>query len=96
MNDQALVHQLKRLRNRVVQLQAEFQYEHLDKGLFAEIETLMEGGVAADRRCTELRDLVDGLREHTLLVVSADHKEAVRRSQRLKTAIESVISDLVT
>ncbi len=94
MNDQELAQQLKRLRRRVEQLQAEFQHQRVDEGLFAEMETLLERGLSADDRCRELQRMVDRLREDQLITASGNHHEAVRACVRIKIVIDRLIADL--
>lgn len=94
MNDQDLKQQLKRLRRRVEQLQAEFEHRHLDLALFAEIESLLDSGIAADDRCRELQQRIDALREDHLITAGGNHHEAVRGCVRLKILIDRIIDGL--
>lgn len=94
MTDQDLANQLKRLRRRVEQLQAEFAHHRVDDGLFAEIDGLMENGLSADERCADLRRLVDGLREDNLVTATGNRHEAVRTCLRMKILIDRLISEL--
>ncbi|MCB0770398.1 MAG: hypothetical protein KDC00_08335 [Flavobacteriales bacterium] len=92
MGERSLVRELERLRRSVVMLQTEFRREHMDEGLIAEIEQQMDHGIAIDARCSGLVALVDALRETTLTPRAELHRDAARACERLKDAIEEVVS----
>jgi hypothetical protein len=94
MNAHDLIRRLERLRRPVQQLETELRRAHVDEKLIAEIETLAEGGIIADDRASELRDLVDALRVHTLISKPVRFDDAVRACVRLRLAIGKVIDDL--
>jgi hypothetical protein len=92
MDDLSLARELKRLRRTVIMLQTEFRREHVDEGLVAEIEQRMDQGIATDPRCAGLATLVDALRESTLTPRAELHRDAARACERVKDAIEGVVS----
>ncbi|MBP7515571.1 MAG: hypothetical protein KA791_13540 [Flavobacteriales bacterium] len=94
MNDRDLVHQLRRLRRCVEQLQSEFEHQQLDRQLLHDIDTLMENGITADERAYQLRDRTDALRELVLVSGTQNHVEAARRCVQLKKVIDALIADI--
>ena len=94
MTPSDLRRRLHRLRRSVIMLQSEFRREHLDEGLFVEIEQQMDHGISTAPGCTGLSALVDALRESTLTPRSELFRDAARSCEQLKDAIEEVIARL--
>lgn len=94
MNDRDLIHQLRRLRRCMEQLQSEFEHQQLDRQLLQEIDALMENGITADERAYHLRDRTDALRELVLVTGTRNHVETVRHCVQLKKLIDALIADI--
>lgn len=94
MKDLDLVRRLRRLRRAVDMLQADLRHGHQNKELLAEIEVHMEHGIGTEPRCEALRTAVDHLRESTLTPRPELYMDTIRCCEKLKDAIEDVISRL--
>ena len=92
MDGQDLVHRLRRLRRSVLMLQTELRHRHLDEQLINEIEEQMENGLASDPRSARLCAVVDALRESTLTPRAELYADTVRACEKLKDAIEDILS----
>ncbi len=92
MDTTDLARQLHRLRRTVLMLQTELRREHMDEPLLDEIEARMENGIAFDPRCERLTGLVDALRETLLTPRPELYGDGVRACERLKDAIEEVLT----
>ncbi|HQW87567.1 MAG TPA: hypothetical protein PLH93_10295 [Flavobacteriales bacterium] len=95
MSDVELVRALRSLRRTVQMLETELRHGRLDEGLLADIESLMERGIAGDGRCTALVTGVDSLRENTLTPRPERIADTIRSCEKLKDAIEGVTTILV-
>ena len=94
MNDLDLTRRLKQLRRTVDMFQTDLRHQHLNAELLAEIDTRMEHGIATEPRCTGLRAPVDALRESTLAPRAELYNDTIRACDKLKDAIEGVVSGL--
>lgn len=94
MNDLDLARRLKRLRRTLVMLETDLRQEYLNKQLLADIDVHMEQGIATEPRSTGLRDLVDALRESTLVTSEKLYSDAIRACEKLKDAIEGILDRL--
>lgn len=94
MEDADLVRRLRRLRRTVDMLQSDLRLEHLNEKLLAEIEVHMEHGIGTEPRCEALRAAVDHLRESTLTPRPELYMDTIRCCEKLKDAIEDVVSRL--
>ncbi len=94
MEDLDLTRRLRRLRRAVDMLQTDLPHGHMNEELLAAIETQMEHGIATEPRCLGLVALVDALRESTLTPRPELYADTIRCCERLKDAIEGVVSKL--
>jgi hypothetical protein len=94
MKDLDLVRRLRRLRRAVDMLQGDLRHGHQNKELLAEIELQMEHGIGTEPRCASLSIAVDALRESTLTPRPELYADTIRFCERLKDAIEGVVSRL--
>ena len=94
MNHLDLMRRLRRLRRTVDMLQTDLRHEHFNEKLLAEIETHKELGIATEPRCAGLVAPVDALRESMLTPRAELHADPIRGCERLKDAIEGVVSKL--
>ena len=94
MNDLDLARRLRVLRRSVLMLQTELRHEHMDEPLIAEIDRQMEHGIAPEPRCSKLPAAVDALRESALSTGAERFADTIRACEKLKDAIEDVVSRL--
>lgn len=94
MTDLALARALRSLRRTVLMLQTELRHGRIDESLIADVDAQMERGIASDPRCIELVKRVDDLRESTLTPRAELLMDTVRACEKLKDAIEEVVSRL--
>ncbi len=94
MTDLALARALRFLRRTVLMLQTELRHGRIDESLIADVDAQMERGIASDPRCIELVKRVDDLRESTLTPRAELLMDTVRACEKLKDAIEEVVSRL--
>jgi len=94
MNDLALMRMLRSLRPTVLMLQTELRHGRVDEALIADIDAQMERGIASEPRCADLVKRVDALRESTLTPRAELLMDTVRACEKLKDAIEEVVSRL--
>ncbi|MCB9170255.1 MAG: hypothetical protein H6597_04535 [Flavobacteriales bacterium] len=87
-----LSRRLKVLRRTVEMLQTELRHGHMDDELVRRIDTQLEDGIATDPRSAGLRTQVDALRESTLTPRPELLRDAIRACDKLKDAIEGVVS----
>ena len=92
MQNPDLLRRLRVMRRTVLILETELRRAHVDEKLVAELDTMLEEGIAADERCSPVRDLVDKLRETLLSTRVERYGDGVRVCQQLKDAIENVLS----
>ncbi len=94
MNDLDLTRRLRVLRRSVLMLQTELRHEHMDEALIAEIDQQMEHGISTEPRCAKLPAAVDALRESAMNKRPELFTDTIRNCERLKDAIEEVMSRL--
>jgi hypothetical protein len=94
MNDLDLARRLRVLRRTVLMLQTELRHEHMDEPLIAEIDQQMEHGIATEPRCAQLPAAVDAVRESALGMGEKRFDDTIRACEKLKDAIEEVVSAL--
>jgi hypothetical protein len=94
MDDQDLLHGLRRLRRTVDVLQTEIRNGHMDKQLIDEIDQQMERGISTDARCVALSTAVDVLRENSRSKGSKRFSDTLRATDKLKDGIEGVVGRL--
>ena len=94
MEDDDLVRRLRRLRRTVDMLQTDLRYGQVNEDLMAEIEAHMERGIASEPRCADLSERVDAVRESTLTPRPQLLTDTARACDRLKDAMDSVLSAL--
>ena len=92
MKDLDLARRLRRMRRTVLMLQTELRREHMDEPLLAEIDAQMEHGIGTEPRCVQLPSLVDALRESALSQRPEQFSDTVRACEKLKDAIDEVVS----
>ncbi len=90
MQGEELVRQLRRLKRVLEQLESEFAHQRVDEGLLADIDRMLEDGLAADERVAELKDGLDDLRESTLSQRAELYADGIRACRGLKARIESL------
>lgn len=83
--------ELRQLRRAVIMLQNELRSDHLDEQLLADIETMMDHGIATAPGCEALVTRVDQLRESTLTPRPELYRDAALACERLKDAIEVIL-----
>lgn len=91
MTDTDLRPGLRQMHRTVLMLETELRREHLDNGLVAEIEAMMERGIATHERSAGLRDLVDALRETLLTPRPERCSDGVRLCRALRDAIDAIL-----
>lgn len=94
MTDLALARALRALRRTVLMIQTELRHGRIDEALIADVDAQMERGIASDPRCIELVKRVDDLRESILTPRAELLSDTVRTCEKLKDAIEEVVSRL--
>ncbi|HMQ76025.1 MAG TPA: hypothetical protein PKE21_08875 [Flavobacteriales bacterium] len=94
MTDQELIRALRTLRRTVQMLGTELRHGRIDHALMAEIEGLMERGIAAEDRCVSLVHAVDSLRENTLTPRPELLSDTIRACEKLTDAIEELTGRL--
>lgn len=94
MTDLALARALRALRRTVLMIQTELRHGRIDEALIADVDAQMERGIASDPRCIDLVKRVDDLRESTLTPRTELLMDTVRACEKLKDAIEEVVSRL--
>jgi hypothetical protein len=92
MKDDDLVRRLRRMRRTVDMLQSDLRDGRVNDLLLAATEAHMENGIATEPRCGGLVPLVDELRESTLTPRPELYRDTIRASERLKDAIEGIVS----
>ncbi len=86
------VRQLRLLKRTVEQLEAEFAHGRIDEGLLADIDRMLEDGVADGPEAANLKGLLERLRENTLTPRTELYKDGIRDCRRVKATIEGVIA----
>ena len=86
--------QLRRLKRTVEQLEAEFAHGRIDEGLLADIDRMLEDGVADGEEAANLKGLLEKLRENTLTPRAELYGDGIRDCRRVKATIEGVIAVL--
>lgn len=76
------------------QLESEFARHTIDAGLLADIDRMVEEGLAADERTTHLVSLLERMRENTLTPRPELYTDGIRDCRRLKAVIEEVIGEV--
>lgn len=94
MNDLDLSRRLRMLRRAVLMLQTELRNDHIDEALVQEIDQQMERGIGTEARCALLPAAVDALRESAMSTRTAMLRDTIRACEKLKDAIDEVLSRL--
>ena len=94
MDAEEHVRQLRLLKRTVEQLEAEFAHGRIDEDLLAEIDRMLEDGVADGSEAAHLKGLLERLRENTLTPRAELYKDGIRDCRRVKATIEGVIAVL--
>ena len=94
MDAEENVRQLRLLKRTVEQLEAEFAHGHVDEGLLADIDRMLEDGVADGPEAAHLKSLLEKLRENTLTPRAELYKDGIRDCRCVKATIEGVIAVL--
>lgn len=92
MTDLDLSRRLRALRKNVLMLETELRHGRVDEVLLAQIDILMERGIASEPRCAELPGRVDALRESTITPRPELHSDTIRACAKLMDAIEDVLA----
>ena len=94
MDAEQHVRQLRLLKRTVEQLEAEFAHGRIDEGLLADIDRMLEDGVADGAEAANLKGLLERLRENTLTPRAELYGDGIRDCRRVKATIEGVIAVL--
>ncbi len=94
MDAEQHVRQLRRLKRTVEQLETEFAHGRIDEGLLADIDRMLEDGVADGPEAANLKSLLEKLRENTLTPRAELYGDGIRDCRRVKATIEGVIAVL--
>ena len=92
MEAELFVRQLRRLKRTLEQLEAEFAHGRIDEELLADIDRMVEDGLACDPRTNELVAHLERLRENTLTPRSELYTDGIRDCRKAKSMIEEVIA----
>lgn len=93
MEAEQRVRSLRQLKRMMEMLETEFAHGRTDHGLLADIDRMLENGLARDPRLGGLKDRLDALRESTLSPRPELHADGVRDCRRIKVLIEEFIAE---
>ncbi len=89
-----LVRLLRRMKRTLEQLESEFAHNHVDLELLRELDHMVDEGLTADTRSTEIVRQLERLRENTLTPRPEIHSDGIRDCRRLKALLEEVMGEL--
>ncbi|MEZ4807068.1 MAG: hypothetical protein R2815_06270 [Flavobacteriales bacterium] len=94
MTTEELLRQLRQLKRTLEQLGSEFAQGHVDGPLLAEIDRMVDGGLAHDPRLAELCTILEQLRETTLTPRPELYSDGIRHCRHAKAVIEERMAEL--
>lgn len=94
MTPEQLVRQLRRLKRTLEQLESEFAQHHIDVELLADIDRMVENGLAHEPLIAELCAQLERLRETTLTPRPELYTDVIRYCRLSKASIEELMAEV--